>query len=92
MIKDGISRIFWQLSSRLFTDDGGETIETPEVQLVDEVDKAYQEWIDAQKYFQGVSEPALVDHAIFMEEAARRKYIYLLNIAKNEGIRIEEPK
>jgi hypothetical protein len=48
-------------------------------QMQAEVKQAYREWVTAQQYFQSVSEPALVDHAIYMLEAAERKYMYLLN-------------
>jgi hypothetical protein len=92
MIKDDILRILSELTSRLFSDDNEETVKIPEIRLTDEIKEAHHEWIRAQKYFQWVSEPELVDHAIFTEEAARRKYIYLLNKAKNQGISMEEPK
>jgi hypothetical protein len=92
MIKDDILRIFSELTSRLFSDDDAETVKTPEIRLADEIREAHREWIRAQKYFQWVSDPELVDHAIFTEEAARKKYIYLLNIAKNQGISMERPK
>jgi hypothetical protein len=42
-----------------------------------QVDAAHREWQAAQQYFQMVSEPELVDHAIFTLEAAQRKYMYL---------------
>ncbi|NLU11224.1 MAG: DUF2508 family protein [Tepidanaerobacter acetatoxydans] len=92
MTKDDILNIFSKLPSRLLSDNDDETIETPKIRLTDEIRKAYEEWIQAQKYFQCVLDPELVDYAIFTEEAARRKYIYLLNKAKNEGINIEELK
>jgi hypothetical protein len=93
MKKHDILRIFSELSSRLFFDNNyEETVNTPKTRLTDQIREAHQEWVRAQKYFQWVSDPELVDHAIFTEEAARRKYIYLLNQAKNQGISIEELK
>ena len=92
MIKNDILRIFSGLSFRLFSDDAQETVKTPEIRLADEIREAHREWIRAQKYFHWVSDPELVDHAIFTEEAARKKYIYLLNKAKNQGISMEEQK
>lgn len=41
---------------------------------------ALREWHAAEQHFQSVSDPELVDHAIFSLEAARRKYIYLLKL------------
>lgn len=54
--------------------------------LVDSVHAAQQEWHAAQTYFENVSEPELVDYAIYKLETARRKYMYLLNLAKKEGL------
>lgn len=42
-----------------------------------QLDRARDEWYAAERYFQVVSDPELVDHAIFSLEAARRKYLYL---------------
>lgn len=42
-----------------------------------QLDRARDEWNAAERYFQAVSDPELVDHAIFSLEAARRKYLYL---------------
>lgn len=41
------------------------------------VDEAREEWLTARRYFETVSDPELVDHAIFHLEAAHRKYLYL---------------
>lgn len=41
------------------------------------VSDAHKEWQAAEAYFDSVSEPALVDYAIYCLEAARRKYLYL---------------
>jgi hypothetical protein len=49
----------------------------PVKDLQAQVDAAHREWQAAQQYFQMVSEPELVDHAIFTLEAAQRKYMYL---------------
>ncbi|HOB19220.1 MAG TPA: YaaL family protein [Candidatus Atribacteria bacterium] len=54
--------------------------------LLDNVKKAREEWYAAQNYFNNVSDPELVDYAIYKVEEARRKYMYLLNLAKKEGL------
>ncbi|HQA61063.1 MAG: DUF2508 family protein [Tepidanaerobacteraceae bacterium] len=93
MKKHDILRLLSEISSRLlFDNNGDENIDTPEMRLAEQIREAQQEWVRAQKYFQWVSDPELVDHAIFAEEAARRKYIYLLNQAKNQGISTDELK
>jgi hypothetical protein len=93
MKKHDILRLLSEISSRLlFDNNGDENIDTPEMRLAEQIREAQQEWVRTQKYFQWVSDPELVDHAIFAEEAARRKYIYLLNQAKNQGISTDELK
>lgn len=52
-------------------------------QIVNSVIKAKNDWLAAQNYFDNVSDPDLVDYAIYEMEAARKKYIYLLKQAKN---------
>jgi len=47
--------------------------------------KARDEWLAAKNYFEIVSDPDLVDHAIYLLEAAERKYMYLLKRAKTLG-------
>lgn len=47
---------------------------------------ARDEWHSAQNYFENVSDPELVDYAVYRIEAARRKYMYLLKLARQEGL------
>jgi len=53
--------------------------------LQEAVEEARADWLNARRYFECVSEPDLVDQAIFTMEAAERKYMYLLRLAKTEG-------
>lgn len=50
----------------------------------DAINAALTEWKDAQRYFESVKEPELIDFAIYDMEAARRKYIFLLKQAKQK--------
>jgi hypothetical protein len=56
--------------------------------LIKAIDEAREELILAQNYFDSVKEPNLIDYAIYREQAARLKYIYLLNQAKKLKIKI----
>lgn len=47
--------------------------------------KALRDWKAATVYFENVDDPALVDYAAYDMEAAKRKYMYLLNSVKNSG-------
>jgi len=49
------------------------------------VNQARTEWQNARQLFNDVSDPELVDYAIYREEAARRRYMYLLKQAKLEA-------
>lgn len=45
------------------------------------IDRARLEWLAAQNEFNSVTEPDLVDHAIYAMHAAERRYVYLLRLA-----------
>ncbi|MEL7648850.1 MAG: YaaL family protein [Sedimentibacter sp.] len=47
------------------------------------IENAKKEWEDAKNIFENVSEPDLVDYAIYNVDAAEKKYIYLLRQIKN---------
>lgn len=49
------------------------------------LENAKREWEEAKNIFENVSEPDLVDYAIYNVEAAERKYVYLLRQIKNEN-------
>ena len=54
----------------------GEETRDDKQELVASVHAAKQEWQAAQTYFENVSEPDLVDYAIYKMETARRKYMF----------------
>ncbi|HWR56265.1 MAG: YaaL family protein [Bacillota bacterium] len=54
--------------------------------LADSLEAAREEWLNSQAYFETVTDPDLVDHAIFMMEAAKKRYTYLLKKAKETGL------
>lgn len=49
------------------------------------VKEAFQDWQQAERYFDEVTEPSLIDFAIFWERAARLRYQYLLRCLKLQG-------
>ncbi|HZJ76511.1 MAG TPA: YaaL family protein [Oscillospiraceae bacterium] len=57
-------------------------------ELVQCVIKAHEEWQNAEIFFHSVSDPDLIDHAIYRLEASKARYIYLLKQAKIKGVRI----
>jgi len=65
----------------------GDDIRTEEDKMVDIIRSAHEEWKNAESFFQNVTEPDLVDHAIYRMEAARTRYTYLMKQAREMGIR-----
>jgi|SRR5690606_26685359 len=65
--------------------------EPARVRWVEEVEAARREWLGYRAYFDCVSEPELVDHAIYAVQAAERKYMYLLRRARMAGVDLTEP-
>lgn len=47
-----------------------------------QVQRALEQWKDAQNYFENVTDPDLVDYAIFGLETARRRYQFMLKRAR----------
>lgn len=58
----------------------------PEADLSDKVEAARQEWAMALRYYDSVSDPDLVDHAVYQIQAAEKKYTFLLKLAREKGI------
>lgn len=59
---------------------------TEEEKIRENLKKAHEEWKNKEEYFQSVTEPDLVDHAIYELEASKIKYIYLLKKVKEINI------
>lgn len=53
------------------------------------ISTAHQEWIDAQCFFDNVNDNDLIDYAIHKIDAAKSKYMYLLKLARESGIRVD---
>lgn len=55
--------------------------------LLEQVEEARLEWLNAQDYYNNVSDTDLVDYAAYRIQAAEKKYTYLLKRARHEGIK-----
>ncbi|MGI6038506.1 MAG: DUF2508 family protein [Limnochordia bacterium] len=73
---------------RLFDEEGLPNLESD---LLADVEAAYQEWVGACAYFENVTEPDLIDHAIYTMEAAEKKYMYVLKKARSQGVQGSKP-
>jgi len=60
--------------------------------MIRDIQRAYIDVTTAESFFQVVSEPELVDMAIYNLEAKKSRYAYLIKLAKRKGIKrtIEE--
>ncbi|MEW6725257.1 MAG: YaaL family protein [Bacillota bacterium] len=78
-----LSNLVASVAEKLFpppvSDAGIETDTRPLRALVDE---ARREWQTALAYFETVTDPDLIDQAIFMIEAAEKRYMYLLRLVR----------
>lgn len=61
------------------------------IDLLDNIDKARQDWFVAKKYFDYVTDPDLIDMAIYNIEATEKRYMYLLKMARSKGLRLDHP-
>lgn len=55
-------------------------------ELVEQIDKAKKEWDTAQHQLEQMSEPELIDYAVYRLQAAERRYMYLLKKASEKGV------
>jgi len=61
-------------------------VKTESEEILDSIKSAHEEWKNAEKYFENVTDPDLIDHAIYRMEAARTRYTYLLKLAREMGV------
>lgn len=57
--------------------------------IIDAIEEANMEMNRAREIFDFVSDPKLVDYAIYMEEAAKARLAYLLEQARKCGIKVD---
>ncbi len=81
-----LSNIFELVSNQLVLEEESAP-EGKSPDIVYCVERARKDWLTARAYFDNVTDPDLIDHAIFWIEAAEKKYMYLLKQAKALGIR-----
>lgn len=57
--------------------------------MIKNLEAAWRDWQHANNYFNSVTDPDLIDHAIFYMGATEKKYVYLLKKAKETGVNID---
>ncbi len=73
-----------QILDRLNPAHDREQLNEQERAWYDAVEEARDEWKRARTYFESVSDPELVDHAIHLLSAAEKKYQYVLNKVRRQ--------
>ncbi len=73
----------------VFNDTHGDVASQEARELIGYVKQAMEEWNRAEEFFENVSEPDLVDYAIYRVEASKRRYMYLLKQAKEKGVKVD---
>jgi hypothetical protein len=53
--------------------------------LRESIDQAKRDWLCARAFFEQVTDPELVDYAIYHVKAAERRYMYLLGRARSDA-------
>lgn len=57
-------------------------------ELINQIRKAHNDWLSAENRFNQFTEPYLVDCSIYEMMAAKSRYQYLLQCAKEKGLRL----
>lgn len=79
MIVQEAIRSFWEnMVSSLSRNVNGRLERDRVVHLKRDIEEAKRDWQYACSYFDVVTEPDLVDHAIYMMHAAEVRYVYML--------------
>jgi len=69
-------------------------MEKQDIRLKEEARRALAAWKAAEEFLNHASDPALVDFAIYDLEAAKKKYLYLLGLLRQDmkSTRLREPE
>jgi len=62
------------------------------VHLAQAVEEARGQWVAARKFFDNVIEPDLIDYAVFSIGAAEKRYMFLLDEARRQGVQVHPLK
>ena len=84
-IKDGLNSLYNKVSNL----SEGKENESESDRFLEAISEAYREWKNAESFFDNVSDPLLIDHAIYRIEAAKARYVYLLKEAKEQNINVD---
>lgn len=89
-MKANVAQIWQQISSSILGEASAPVVPVRDEQqeLLDLVERARQDWMAAKVYFENVSDPDLVDHAIHTMDATQKRYMYLLRKAREGNVAV----
>ena len=90
MKENTLQGIMGTLGLRLFNDNIDDSGKREEGML-SQIEDARREWLSARSYFDSVLDPDLVEHAVYVNQAAEKRYMFLLKQAKEQGIKSNPP-
>lgn len=67
---------------------GVNKINTEEFEIIEAIEETKIELESARSIFDNVRDPKLIEVAIYAEEVAKKRYEYLLSLAKERNIRV----
>ena len=79
-----ISEVLGRMQSYMQVGENMKPKSLPSLPMV--VEEARQEWLNAQYYYNTVSDQDLIDHAVYLMQATEKKYMYLLKQARSAGV------
>lgn len=78
------------MNKKFILDNMVKSLEDEEnLELIEAIEEAREKIEEARQFFNNVSEPKLVEYAIYTENAAQARYGYLLNQAKTRGVKVK---
>ncbi|MBC8014869.1 MAG: DUF2508 domain-containing protein, partial [Sporomusaceae bacterium] len=69
-----ITETLQKIQAHFKSGESNESKSLPSLAIV--VEEARREWLNAQYYYNTVSDEDLVDHAVYLMQATERKYMY----------------
>ncbi len=81
----------WSVIAAQIVPPANDRTSQKEVSLLESIEQAHKEWQMASSYFEHVTDPDLIDMAIYSMDAAEKKYVYLLKMARKKGLRLDAP-
>ena len=85
--KDSENKFFNAINNFYAKVINGADLRSEDEKMIDNIRIAHEEWKNAEAYFENVTNDDLIDYAIYRAQAAKTRYVYLMKLAKEMGVR-----